>query len=86
LLKRGFAGPVAHFGETGLVGGEFGVEGGEFYVDAGDAVVYLLRREWLVGVKLTWVHWLTFEIAESRVGLGAWFLVPKSRFILLIGY
>lgn len=30
--------------------------------------------------------WLTFEMAESKVGLGAWFFVPKSRFILLITY
>jgi hypothetical protein len=30
--------------------------------------------------------WRTFEIAESRVGLGAWFLVPNRRFILLTSY
>lgn len=40
-LYGGFAGAVAHFGETGLEDGEFGGEFGEFDVDGFDVRVDL---------------------------------------------
>lgn len=48
LFQGGFAGSVAHLGETLLMRGEFSVELGEFDVEGFDVRVCLLKGVWSV--------------------------------------